>query len=1118
MNTIKRNMPNIQTGNIKNYSTYFNQMKFKGIAVDENIYDIDQQTSHDAKNVYVDDNLQLVSRPTLQPDEVPYDAIPKGDYKLVNIYDYSSAKVYVSQNNTTNKYTIVCIPKEYNYKTNRVYYALQNITKYNLCSIEQYIICFNDVNAKIIDTNKLYTTNYNWEALTDYAEVPIVKVVSGESVSEYSINELIPNKYKEQYIWTERNNPNLPINGNCDISLISEQGEYKFKDKKIYNEFAEYQLNTPININYDTVSHEIRYGGFSAAKSKVCIFKDSYFLYSANYGQNFEKILCPIHGKLIGHPQISDDGDYYFFVTYEGVYRYSFINSTWAPLFVNKDGKDMLFNFTEWSASPSMSCHFLTGDIFTFIIQNTSFFKVSNDSTLTAESNIGPGSIIASGSTLNGKTISSDTRLTNVTLISQNSTIKAGSYLHSGYYAASGSVINGKTYNGENYYGHMYTLFFKGYGLYDGNDYIDDHMDPEKANFYTLCSLDYVNLPSVTNLSAIGKGRIYTPIISIKKNRDGNNVCCIILTGADVTNLGNDFETSDNYLIYYIGGNNNGVYSGSTRMFSGYYKITSGTYVDEHGNSTRVNKPRGCEFYEISDITYPDSTSINLIVCDIFYNQSSGHDLAFPKDAQITFTFTKNNNSVTTTKTYNKYITIYNLYSKSYSGTLPRKMSNYYFSTFDRRKEGQNTIFVEGMKITDGKSNKGYIPAYSIIDFSSDEILGYGEDVYYCYKPSGDYKGIWTNHIFSTDTFTLDYTIGSISDFTKVPNVSYSNNELYLGFDNLLQITNNKKDENDATKILFNLPNINNKRFIENITGMINISTTEVALFFENKIRICTKVQDNNFLIQNKGFRYDYYNTKLSTGIRLGDSVINTLEGSYTIFPTVRGLAALNYQAFMATTDQVIEYITDKIKEIWTDFYKASENSGKQIKIIQWCNRLVLTNNTKTILLYDLEEGAWWKWEVFDDVLIALTDQIHLKVIKDNLLIFKDSNKYYDMSEAGLRYPIEWNIVSQPLHFGAPNHYKNLKQLIFQFGDHFKENKLKTMNAQIKLYRKKVTIREPEIVSFKIEELRTFVKRFNYWKINEVQWALSNDIYSADPKPLELNAIDIKYEIGEEVR
>ena len=242
--------------------------------------------------------------------------------------------------------------------------------------------------------------------------------------------------------------------------------------------------------------------------------------------------------------------------------------------------------------------------------------------------------------------------------------------------------------------------------------------------------------------------------------------------------------------------------------------------------------------------------------------------------------------------------------------------------------------------------------------------------------------------------------------------------------------------------------------------------------------------------------------------------MINTLEGSYTIFPTKRGLAVMNYQAFMATTDQILEYITDNIKHIWNKFY----NDSSVIKIIQWRNLLIFTNNTKQILLYDIKTLKWWKWEVPVNVQIALSDQVSLRLIKDTLLIFKEAAKYYDFSEIGENKDINWLVQSQPLHFNAPNYYKNLKQLVFQFFRDDNQLINNTFLAQIKLYRKRVTVRDPETVAFKIEELLTFVKRFNYWKINELQWGLQNDLETTSPRQLKLNGLSIKYEIGEEVR
>ena len=236
--------------------------------------------------------------------------------------------------------------------------------------------------------------------------------------------------------------------------------------------------------------------------------------------------------------------------------------------------------------------------------------------------------------------------------------------------------------------------------------------------------------------------------------------------------------------------------------------------------------------------------------------------------------------------------------------------------------------------------------------------------------------------------------------FTRIPTVSYSDTELYLGFENNLQITSNL---NDGETIKFNLPAINNHSFIAPISYMINISTTEVAIFFVNNIIICSKVQDELLT-----YRYDYYNTKLSTGIRYGDMVMNTLEGSYTIFPTKRGLAFMNYQSFMATTDQVLNYVTDLIRDLWDDFYDKSS----KIKMIQHNSYLMLTNGTNEILLFDVNKMTWWKWEVPFNITSLTSDQLKLGLISDKLYVFDKSDVYRDFPKTDYATDIDWYIQS----------------------------------------------------------------------------------------------------------
>jgi hypothetical protein len=158
-----------------------------------------------------------------------------------------------------------------------------------------------------------------------------------------------------------------------------------------------------------------------------------------------------------------------------------------------------------------------------------------------------------------------------------------------------------------------------------------------------------------------------------------------------------------------------------------------------------------------------------------------------------------------------------------------------------------------------------------------------------------------------------------------------------------------------------------------------------------------------------------------------------------------------------------------------------------------------------------------------------LTDQIELRVISDNLYKFKQVNngtdkieddyvddKYYDVGNE----PIRWMFMSQRLHFNLPNHYKNMKQLVFHLVQ--STGHISTFNAQIKLYRNSVNYKDMEVIpfdfNFAVDEFRTFVKRFNYWKINMLQYGVANDDKAAVPARLVCNGIDIKYEIGDEVR
>ena len=360
---------------------------------------------------------------------------------------------------------------------------------------------------------------------------------------------------------------------------------------------------------------------------------------------------------------------------------------------------------------------------------------------------------------------------------------------------------------------------------------------------------------------------------------------------------------------------------------------------------------------------------------------------------------------------------------------------------------------------------------------------------------------IFTNKILMSNNASIIYTRIDNTPYTKIPDVSYVNNELYLSFNNTLKITSNYRK---GTNLMFNLPEINNHGFTSDVNDILNISTTEVAIFLVDRIFLV--VQEPDELL---GYRYSYYNTRLSNGVRKNEQVINTRDGVYTLYPTIEGLAVLNYQAFIATTDQVVEYVTKDITDIWINFYKKSTS----ISLLQMKDYIFVTNKTNEYLMLDLRNMTWWQFESPIPIVKLSTDQFSLKIISNGLYKFdKDYIVYKDFSTKH----INWQLESQPLHFTLPNHYKNIRQIIFQFEE--ATNKEQTILAQVKLYRKQISYKEPEIIKFKVDGYKTFVKRFNYWKVNELQWALAADLDTVTPAQLRINGLTVKFEPGEEVR
>ena len=128
--------------------------------------------------------------------------------------------------------------------------------------------------------------------------------------------------------------------------------------------------------------------------------------------------------------------------------------------------------------------------------------------------------------------------------------------------------------------------------------------------------------------------------------------------------------------------------------------------------------------------------------------------------------------------------------------------------------------------------------------------------------------------------------------------------------------------------------------------------------------------------------------------------------------------------------------------------------------------------------------------------------------------MFYSSDEYYDYNELD----VNWQIISQKLHLGALQLYKNVKSIMFNNVQD--DVRITSFKLAIKNYGTVVSDRfnGDSFIEYNVDLLRTFVKKCNSRKVNEFQYILSNDDETLSPSPLSLHSIIIKYNLGGQVK
>ena len=1204
------NRPPVQvdtpSGNdVKNY--FFNHYNWKGLNDDKNVLAVDQETFSDCKNVYIDSEGLLRSRPSLKVKVVKYTNSGE-EYVLsniVNVWTFGDVTLYESE--SEGKYYLTFVNKN-------VENHIQEELKYTDSNGE--IKTYKDIKPILAD-NKIfifsehdfnyYDIKYNkYASAKDFIYVPTTTIVSGDTTKTFESPNILTKSYITKYLYDRTANINfnnligkdvtVEIDGttytinfayNNEIVFVGRYtglSKYNFADEYILGRYGE---GTPLIQVSERESMLIcSYNYVLNEESKKPTIE--WNIYHTTNGVSFNHI--PVKDGIIGMPKISRDGFYAFIFRDDGPWVYRLIDTT--------DGLEGT-NYTGW----------------TNLLQHINGSKYNNWVTdgfhLNTVNNI--GSNFNQTTQVNGyfrdDTVFAFTYADNLAYNSRDPTYRnfycvycngSDFYRKQIFYTTAGSSFSYNPSTSSNTTKLQFTATSTS-GIGTITTTTTSNNITTKTFSYTRS--DGSSITATATLSNLVVTQIYTTGISGPTwgdmtltgnlsivDSEGNSIVNKVISFtksnyAPVTQISgsitgyNSHTFSDSYFIYKIKSKNDGTETIGGQKYDRYYqnivitaKSISGSTA---GSGTKLPTSFGSGAYFANTDNYMPNLYVSiksgkLSVAIDFMVQLQDCSPYAPYYRAIYHIEQYNSEEIAEILDYHTYGSRENVrtpirdtcivYDGRYTFVrLVKDDSKQHIYVYTIQLSDSSNLVENAIKVT----NNIFSEDYSSDFYNQSLILSDPQTYLLTNKYLFDYVD-YTNtsaeytpikllfncipvgHYYSGNKFDCIYLATEnalyVSNTNQVIEVSETTTgdtnfilpesdalleNYYFGQGNELYISKIVDDKTGEFK--WYLPEISKQTFDSNITNLHPISNSEVAIFFENEVWYSTF--DAETVIAGEQGIYRYYKSKLQTGCKKGSDVLTTFDGKYTIFASNRGLVAMSYQDYIASTEQSLTYLSDIIYSVFEDYITDSKSSN-QVKLFKfgyWI--IVYKQDSNKGFIFDIRNNSWWPVSCIDNSVKFVNMDNSVKLLSNGNIyeLNKLDTNYFDY-DGKKRTNIDWFVKSQKLHLNALNNYKHISNITFVsvHDSNILQNTEYNINEldfklQVNCYRKKINgnINEPNDfvnVNYKVETIRTFVQRLNYSKINEFQYQLSSDEENAIEIPLSLNSITIKYKIGGQVR